>query len=536
MTGGPTANPVLARALLAAAFGALAVVLAFPTADLVFPIWVAWTPLLVVARRLGSWRGRLVAGWALGFGYNAVLFWFIVPTLREMSGLPDAVGAGAVVLYALWHGLMSGAFLALAEPVRRAVASRGAGLAAVAVAVLFTAVEWVWPVLGPWSLGHAVAQTAPLGAMQALTGAPGLTLTVMLVAAGLAEAWEARSVRPLGPGLAVAGVLVLSAAAWSQAVQRTDVRRTLRVALVQMNYTLDEKGHLTTEVQRGLMDRFEAALRALEPDRYDLIVASEGAFPGLWQADIDTVSEEQLAQTRGGPLDAETLLAFADTRRVQRAIAEGPRTPAIIGGLRDHGEPERTRNSAVLVGADGRIGGVYDKNILMPLSEYMPGSSAFPALANSVPGITDFGAGETPCRFEVAGERVTCGICYETQFAGFTREAAGDASVIINLTIDTWFGPSTAPWLHLRMHASRAAELGIPMIRGSLSGVSAFIDATGQITAVLPLDVEGVLVEDVELRDITTPYRALGPVFAWLVTLIAAGLLGMARRHRLRLP
>lgn len=515
-------------ALLAALFGAICVVLAFPTADLVVPIWVAWTPLLVAARSLGTWRRRLVAGWVLGFGYNAILFWFLVFTLREMSGLHEAVGIAAVVLFALWHGLMSGVFLAVAEPVRRSVAGRhGVGWSAVAVAVVYTAVEWVWPQLGPWALGHALGQVAPLAAMQAVTGVAGLSLSILLVSAALAEVWVARSVRPVWAALAVAAALMSVGVVWWQVVQHADVRRTVRVAVVQMNYSLEEKKHLTTAVQAELMDRFEAALLALEPGRFDLIVASEGAFPGLWRADADEVdlSAEELAD-----LDEETRLAFEYTRRVQRAIEVGPGTPAVIGGLRDVGEPMRTRNSAVYVRADGSIGGVYDKNILMPLSEYLPGTSLFPSLAGSVPGITDFAAGEAPCRFDVAGEQVTCGICYETQFAGFTREAAGDASLMINLTIDTWFGASTAPWMHLQLHASRAAELGIPMVRGALSGVSAVIDAGGQVRAHLPLDVEGVLVEDVALQQLTTPYRAAGPVFPWLVALLAATLLVLARR------
>ena len=119
-------------------------------------------------------------------------------------------------------------------------------------------------------------------------------------------------------------------------------------------------------------------------------------------------------------------------------------------------------------------------------------------------------------------------------FSGFTRETAGsDATLLVNLTIDVWFGRSTAPWFHLMVQSSRAAELGVPLIRSALTGVSAVVGPDGVPIRVLGLDETGVLEADVELRELNTPYRMLGPLFAWMCLTLSAIMVFRASRGRL---
>jgi apolipoprotein N-acyltransferase len=309
------------------------------------------------------------------------------------------------------------------------------------------------------------------------------------------------------------------AAGWSWHLDATPPRRVLRVGAIQMGYTLEEKRGATLERRRRLFERFIDQLESIEPDRYDLLVASEGAYPLFWDLEVDTPEAS-----------ARNALSTRSTRGVQRAITSGPRTPIIVGGLR-RPAGGKLRNSAVHLGADGHLAGSYDKRILVPFGETMPFSDVFPSLRTAVRGVGDFAPGEEPCRFEAAGERVACGICYESIFPGFTRETAqDDATLLVNLTIDVWFGRSTAPWFHLMVQASRAAELGVPLIRSALTGISAVVGPDGVPIALMPLGAAGVLEADVPLRDVVTPYRVVGPVFGWLCLLASLGLLALARR------
>ena len=517
-----------ARAASAALFGAVAIILAFPTVGWAAPVLVAWVPLLVVARDLPSWRHRLLAGWLLGFVYQAVLFRWVVFTMQEMASLPWAAAFACLVAFGLWHGLLAGVFLALVEPARRVAEGARPWLGAVAVAVLWVALESVWPFLFPWVLGHALWQVGPIHATAALGGPEALSLLVMLVTAALVELYvhrrDGQRWRHAGAALALAGALLAFGVGWWLHLEATPPRRTLRVAAVQMNYTIEEKKHASQRQRRVFMERLDATLRALPADAYDLVVASEGAYPFLWDVHADE---------RVDPAGEAARLPTRATRQVGEAIAAGPRTHAILGGLRRPEPKARTRNSAVHFTPEGRIAGYYDKNLLVPFGEYLPGTSLFPSLAGSIPGISDFAAGEEPCAFAAAGEPVACGICYESLFTGYTRDGVGPAALLVNLTIDVWFGRSTAPWFHLMGQSTRAAELGVPLVRSALTGISALVGADGVPHAMLPLDTKGVLEGEVAIRDVTTPYRVVGPWLRWLCLAAAAALLaGVWRRRR----
>lgn len=507
--------------VLASLFGALAVILAFPTVGWAPLVLLAWTPLLVLARR-STWKQRLLYGWLMGFAYQVVIFRWIIFTAREMSGLPTVAGVGLLVLFGLWHGLMAGVFLALSEPARRVAAKGDAAWEPLVLAALYTAVEWLWPILFPWGLGHAFWEVGPLASLMAWTGVPGLSFGVLLVSSSLALGWVNRAPRQLRYGGITLVVLLGLSIGWYQHIQSTPPRATLRVGALQMNYTLQEKKRATLERRKRLQERFLKTVRGLEPDRYDLLVASEGAYPLFWDVDVDRRAPD------------ETLgVATQGTRSVQRALVDGPAVDAIIGGLR-RPPGAQLHNSAVHLGADGALEGAYDKTVLVPFGETMPLSGVFPALKNSVPGVGDFGRGDAPCRFEVQGESIACGICYESIFSGFTRETAGsDATLLVNLTIDVWFGRSTAPWFHLMVQSSRAAELGVPLIRSALTGVSAVVGPDGVPIRVLGLDETGVLEADVELRELNTPYRMLGPLFAWMCLTLSAIMVFRASRERL---
>lgn len=527
---------------LGALLGSLLVVLAMPDIGLGLPIVVALVPALALARTR-PWRARLRLGWLMGFLYHVALFRWIPFTLTEMTPIPLPVTWVMWFLYAAWHGLMVGVFLALSEPVRRATVARAPALGAVAVALAFVAVEAAWPTIFPWSLGQALWQVGPAAAIQAFFGVPGLAFFVALANAAAVELWLARrGPAAMGPApgaprraivaaAATLGALLAAGTGWYLHAAGATPDRTLRVAIVQPNYTIEEKKHATAEMRKRLLTRLDGQLRSVAPGRFDLVVASEGSFPLLWRLDAETAGAAEPA--------------VVATRQILAAVAEGPHTEAIIGGLRSGdvvppapGEPKgkttrKIHNAAVHITADGKLAGHYDKRVLVPFSEYMPLSSLIPSLKGSVPGVGNFDPGDELCRFDVAGVHVACGICYETMFPGDMRAALGDdGRALLNLTIDTWFGKDVAPEMHLMTHASRAVELGVPLVRAALTGISALVLPTGEVAASLPLDVAGVLPVDVPLTDLATPYRAWGPVFLIVATAAAALALADALRRR----
>src|SRR5690606_1716123 len=90
-----------------------------------------------------------------------------------------------------------------------------------------------------------------------------------------------------------------------------------------------------------------------------------------------------------------------------------------------------------------------------------------------------------------------------------------------------WFGRSIGPLQHLQMAQMRALENGRPMIRATGNGVTALIDAKGNISARIPQFERSALIGSVQPMTGTTPFMRVGIwpalVFSALLLLILCG-------------
>ena len=83
-------------------------------------------------------------------------------------------------------------------------------------------------------------------------------------------------------------------------------------------------------------------------------------------------------------------------------------------------------------------------------------------------------------------------ICYEAIFSRHVLANGPDRpDWLLQITNDAWFGTLSGPWQHLAQARLRAIESGLPVIRVANTGVSAVIDAHGQIRARLGLNIDG---------------------------------------------
>jgi apolipoprotein N-acyltransferase len=60
--------------------------------------------------------------------------------------------------------------------------------------------------------------------------------------------------------------------------------------------------------------------------------------------------------------------------------------------------------------------------------------------------------------------------------------------MIVTLSNDAWFAGTPAPRLHLLLAAFRSIETRLPQVRVTNSGISALIDATGEIAVATNMD------------------------------------------------
>ena len=123
----------------------------------------------------------------------------------------------------------------------------------------------------------------------------------------------------------------------------------------------------------------------------------------------------------------------------------------------------------------------------------------------------------------MAGQRVAVNICYEDAFGTELRDFLPEASLLVNVSNDGWFGDSIAPHQHLQMARFRALESGRYMLRSTNTGITAVIDPRGVIVGQGEQFKAVVVTATVQPRKGATPWVRFGnwPVLAACVLLLA---------------
>jgi apolipoprotein N-acyltransferase len=169
----------------------------------------------------------------------------------------------------------------------------------------------------------------------------------------------------------------------------------------------------------------------------------------------------------------------------------------------------------------------YYKRRLVPFGEFFPVPDfvrEWMKLMN-LP-YSDITAGERDQgALRVKNQKIGVTICYEDAYASDQLEVLSDATLLVNVTNDAWFGDSTAAHQHLQISRMRALEAGRPLLRAANDGVSAIIGADGEVRDALPRFQPGVLTGVVQPRGGLTPYATVGnyPVVSLCMLLLSLG-------------
>ena len=473
-----------------------------------------------------GWRAAFWRGWLAGTaGFMLALVWIIEPFLIDLPRhgwmapfalvlLPAGLGLfwAVAAAFIAWVAGGFGARLALAVP---ALLS-----GELARAYLFTGFSWA-------QIGHLWIDT-PVVHLAALIGAPGLSALALALAALLARAvprpgelWRARA------AAALASVAVLASGAWGWGVADPLARwgempvlagddGPLRLRLVQPNAPQDLKWDPR---YAEVFFRRHLELSAAPPAdgrAPDLVIWAETAVPFLLDRPGNGLA---LAAEATG--DARLLLG------IQRS------EPGPEGGLR------RFFNSLAVIGPAGVTQAIYDKHHLVPFGEYVPVLGRFAErlgpgwtgrLASRV--LSGYTAGPGPRLLDLGDAGLVLPlICYEAIFARNLRVDAR-SDWILQVTNDAWFGARVGPVQHLAQARLRAVEQGLPLVRVANTGVSAVIDARGQVVAALGMNREGFLDADLPPARAATPYARIGDWPWYLLLALGLSLAVLARLRR----
>jgi apolipoprotein N-acyltransferase len=423
---------------------------------------------------------------------------------------------------------------------------RGTGLPlALTLPLVWTALEFLRAHLisgFPWYfLGHTQHDFLAIIQVSDLAGAYAVTFLVAAVNAVVFELlcrWRVlrgclrlpatvpavgfgRSLVPPG-GVLLLGGVYLAYGCWR--IDEAHFTRGPRVALLQGN--IRQALHNDATTPRGSAGARKVIVRSFDDlcqraaelaHRPDLIVWPETSYIEHPWVDL------------GATVPVECLPASFrnELQKVQaKVLAVGPTyaTNVLLGLESQVYFPNEYRprkyNSALLVRADGKAAGRYDKVHRVPFGEFVPFRQELPFMNSFNAYGYDFSihAGEACARLPLGGYRFGVLICYEDTDPTLARQyglAGGDgpaADFLVNISNDGWFDGTSEHDEHLAICRFRAVESRRPVLRSVNMGISAVVDANGRV-----LQPEAVSTrEDVLLWEVKDPCGGPGlPVSAW---------------------
>jgi apolipoprotein N-acyltransferase len=179
-------------------------------------------------------------------------------------------------------------------------------------------------------------------------------------------------------------------------------------------------------------------------------------------------------------------------------------------------EGRQPLNSALVLNPAGELLSHYSKIFLVPFGEFVPWPfSLFIEKITLQAG--DFVPGDKIIVTPVDGHKIGTFICYESVFArGVRRFVADGAELLVNISNDSWYGPTAARHQHLLIARMRAVENQRWLLRATNDGITSVIDAGGRIVAQLPSFQQGVLSAHFNYLSGLTWFARFGEWFWWL--------------------
>lgn len=377
------------------------------------------------------------------------------------------------------------------------------------IPALFTSIEWFIPKLFPWYLGHCLYQQLWFIQLTEYAGSSLLTFTIFSFGLTLFFLMF----KPKGlPVISKIALLFPSAlvviqilfSVWTNHYRSFEVNREIKVGLVQANIGSLEKVAAKKNILGKVDFTVETYQRLTEEviaEKPDLVIWPETAVP--FQLDSESSRQQKL------------LSYFKETG-----------IPFIVGAYaKSKNRFFSEYNAAFLIdpGKEHQPSDVFYKNILLAFGEYLPLGSAFPELYGLFPQVSDFERGNEQNAFILSSQfPLGVSICYEAIVSSFMRKVAkNNVQAFINLTNDSWFGPTSEPYLHGSLTVFRSIEHRVPLARVTNTGSSFFIDHLGKMSIQTPVFTPTTLVQSMKLIKHAQPsfYARFGDWFVGLIFL-----------------
>lgn len=491
----------LRRALLALALGSITV-LGFA------PVSIPLATLLAMVAMWGLWStassGKQAAleGFAFGFGLFGYGINWLGISLSIYGGVPFGVAWLMVLIFVVTLAGFVALLGVLAHFSYRVLPQ--SAWAVLALPVLWVFIEWLRTVLWsgfPWLLvGYSHTDTWLLG-WAPILGTLGVSL-VVAISAGLL--WLLVRTQQWMPIAISFGLLWAASGYLSHHTWVTPEGEAKPIAVVH--------GHLS-ETQRWQEEELLPTIRLYQREsepfigKVDAIIWPETAIPTFLHRVMPALAQ------------------FRD-----QASAQG--TQVVVGAATKQEDLSGVHYYNSLLSLDGQFH--YDKQHLVPFSEFYPAFSLLSAVADYIGmPMAQFSVGQQTPVQTLANQSVGVAICYEADFGHEMAQHTAATDWWLVVSDDGWFYPSHMAAQHWQMTRLRAVELGREIVRVTNQGYTGVVgvDATQRIAA-LPSDALAAKLVDVQAYRGETPFVRFGHLPLILLFSFTFAWIGMSwRRH-----
>ncbi|MEK6594905.1 MAG: apolipoprotein N-acyltransferase [Pseudomonadota bacterium] len=474
------------------------------------PFYLFPVPVITLALLLGFCRKSrtplqaALMGFCFGMGlFSAGVTWIYV-SLHDFGAMPMPIAVIALIILCAYLAIFPALSIGILAKFRLASPFVWASIAA-ALWMLF---EWLRGSLFtgfPWlALGYSQAPFSPLAGFAPITGVYGISLVVVFSAA-LLFIWFEKGLRKWRYGLPF--MLIWLSGFCLQSIEWVKpLGEPVTVSLLQGNIAQDMKWR-----EDHLENTMETYAKLVLESDSRLIVTPEISIPLF--SDVIPRSYLSYLATHAKNNHGDVLIGLAE--RTAHDGNEYYNTMFSFGS-----SPEQS----------------YRKHHLVPFGEFIPLKPIFGWIIQvlQIP-LSDFSRGSLDQQpMDLAGQRVAINICYEDVFGEEIINQLPQATMLVNVSNDAWFGRSIGPQQHLQISQMRALETGRYMLRATNTGVTAIIDERGRVLQTIEIFTTAALHGLAQGFTGATPYVRTGnyPVLGLAGLLLCIGLLSAFRAAR----
>ena len=497
---------------------------AFPKIGWDWLIWFALLPLLIALKDLSP-RSAFRLGLITGVTHFLTLLYWLVPVMRTYGFLP--VYLSIVILFllavvlAVFIGLFSAALTAFGKTPVRCLLMAPVGWVALEYLRSFIFSGFPWELLGYSQFNRLqLIQISDIFGVYGLSGLIVLTNGTFLIwlLKITRRRWQEENI---SNRLALGSIVTLAAAMgltllygqWrlNTINEKIAAAPKARVSVIQGN--IDQGIKWNPAFQIDTVKKYNRLSASVIEKNPDLIVWPESATPFYFLVNIKP-SE----------------LVFDGIHQTGKDYLIG--SPS----FERNRNGDRYYNSAFLISPKNKTMGRYDKTHLVPYGEYVPFKKWLPFLGKIVAQVGDFDTGKVGSTLQWKDQHLGIQICYEIIFPALSRAMAdNNATLLINITNDAWFGKTSGPYQHFSMAVFRAVENRRSLARAANTGISGFVDPAGRVLESTPLLVEAAITRPLPLLREKSIYTRTGDLFARgcmgiVILLTAAGIIRWGKK------